>query len=143
MKCKQKGLLPNLSDQLGNYVRTNSEALLGVVSRDKDTDWNDQIAITSGIYADDTTHVEMVRFNKGSDVLLKLLTLMTDGGGETPRWLKLIKEIASHPIAFIKLLWPVGMASTTTVVLVMQTDENYLKFNYQPRWWRLGGRSMN
>ncbi len=143
MKCKQKGLLPDLSDQLGNYIRTNSEALLGVISKDKDTDWNDQIAITSGIYADDTTHVEMVRFNKGSDVLLNLLTVMTDGGGKTPRWLKLIKAAASHPIAFIKLLWPFGMASTTTVVLVMQTDENYLTFDYQPRWWRFGGRSLN
>ena len=79
MQCRQKGLLPNLSPQLGNYVRTNSEAILGVMSRDKSVDWNDQIAITSGIYADDTTHIEMVRYNKGSDVLLNLLSLMTDG----------------------------------------------------------------
>jgi len=35
------------------------------------------------------------------------------------------------------------MASTTTVVLVMQTDENYLRLDYKPRWWRLGGRSVN
>jgi len=46
MKSQQKGLLPGLSDQLGNYVRTNSEVLLGVKSRDTDTDWNDQIAIS-------------------------------------------------------------------------------------------------
>ena len=25
----------------------------------------------------------------------------------------------------------------------MQTDENYLKLDYKPRWWRLGGKSMN
>ena len=143
MKCKQKGLLPNLSDQLGNYVRTNSEALLGVKSRDKDTDWNDQIAITSGIYADDTTHVEMVRYNKGSDVLLNLLTLMTDGGGKIPRTLRFCGNIVKHPIQFVRLLWPFGMASSTTVVLVMQTDENYLKLDSKPRWWRLGGQSMN
>jgi cholesterol oxidase len=143
MKCRQKGLLPNLSDQLGNYVRTNSEALLGVKSSDKDTDWNDQIAITSGIYADDTTHVEMVRYNKGSDVLLNLLTLMTDGGGKIPRTLNFFGNIAKHPIQFVQLLWPLGKASTTTVVLVMQTDENYLKLDYKPRWWRLGGLSLN
>ena len=69
MKFKQAGLLRNLSNQLGNIVRTNSVALLGVKSRDKSVDWNDQIAITSGIYADDTTHIEMVRYNKGSDFL--------------------------------------------------------------------------
>jgi cholesterol oxidase len=25
----------------------------------------------------------------------------------------------------------------------MQTDENYLKLDYKPRWWRLGGYTMN
>jgi cholesterol oxidase len=143
MQCREKGLLPDISGQLGNMVRTNSEALLGVKSRDKSVDWNDQIAITSGIYADDTTHIEMVRYNKGSDVLLNLLTLLTDGGGKIPRAFRFVGEIVKHPIRFVKLLWPLGMASTTTVVLVMQTDENYLKLEYKPRWWRLGGRSMN
>ena len=112
MKCRQKGFLPNLSDQLGNYVRTNSETLLGVRSRDTDTDWNDQIAITSGIYADDTTHIEMVRYNKGSDVLLNLLTLMTDGGGKIPRTLIFLGNILNHPIQFVKLLWPFGKAAS-------------------------------
>jgi cholesterol oxidase len=143
MKCKQAGLLPNLSNQLGNIVRTNSEALLGVKSKDKGVDWNDQIAITSGIYADDKTHIEMVRYNKGSDVLLNLLTLMTNGGGKIPRLFRFFGEIAKHPIRFVKLLWPLGMAAQTTIVLVMQTVENYLKLDYKPRWWRLGGRSLN
>ena len=61
MKCKEQGLLPDLSDSLGDYVRTNSESILTVDSSDDSVDWNDQIAITSGIYADDTTHIEMVR----------------------------------------------------------------------------------
>ena len=143
MKCRQKGLLPNLSDQLGSYVRTNSEALLGVTSKDTATDWNDQIAITSGIYADETTHIEMVRYNKGSDALLNLLTLMTDGGGNIPRPLRFLGNVIKHPIQFVKLLWPLGRAATTTVVLVMQTDKNHLRLEYKPRWWRLGGQSMN
>jgi len=25
----------------------------------------------------------------------------------------------------------------------MQTDENYLKLDYKPRWWRLGAKSQN
>jgi cholesterol oxidase len=143
MQCRQKGMLTNLSPRLGDYVRTNSEALLGVMSGDKSVDWNDQIAITSGIYADDTTHIEMVRYNKGSDVLLNLLTLMTDGGGRLPRGLRYLGEIVKHPLRFVKLLWPLGTAASTTVVLVMQTDRNHLKLEYKPRWWRLGGYSMN
>ena len=143
MKCRHRGMLASLSPQLGNYVRTNSEALLGVRSRDRSVDWNDQIAITSGIYADETTHIEMVRYNKGSDVLLNLLNLMTDGGGNIPRGARYFGNIFKHPFLFVKLLWPLGKASSTTVVLVMQTDENYLKLNYEPRWWRLSGYSLN
>lgn len=142
-KCKQDGMLPEISDQLGNYVRTNSEALLGVKSRNKDVNWNDQIAITSGIYPDDTTHVELVRYNKGSDVLLNLLTLMTGGGGKIPRIFRFLGNVVRHPLRFLSLLWPLGMAASTTIVLVMQTDENYLELDYKPRWWRLGGRSQN
>jgi cholesterol oxidase len=142
-QCRHNGMLPNLSAQLGNYVRTNSEALLGVMSRDKRVDWNDQIAITSGIYADDTTHIEMVRYNKGSDALLNLLTLMADGGGNVPRAVRYMEQVAKHPLRFVKLLWPFGKAASTTLVLVMQTDNNHLRFNYRPRWWRLGGFSMN
>ena len=142
-QCKQNGMLPNISNQLGNYVRTNSEAILGVKSRKKDVDWNDQIAITSGIYADDTTHIEMVRYNKGSDVLLNLLTLMTGGGGRLPRGLRYLGNILRHPFRFLSLLWPLGKAARTSVVLVMQTDENYLELDYDRRWWRLGGKSQN
>ncbi|MGB8425613.1 MAG: GMC family oxidoreductase [Desulfobacterales bacterium] len=143
MKCRQAGFLPRISNQLGHFVRTNSEAILGVKSNDKSVDWNDQIAITSGIYADKATHIEMVRYSKGSDVLLNLLTLMTDGGGRIPRGLKYLGNILCHPLAFLKLLWPLGKAASTSIVLVMQTDKNYLQLDYTPRWWRLGRRSMN
>jgi len=43
LECKRKELLPNISDQLGNYIRTNSESILSIDSREKDTNWNDQI----------------------------------------------------------------------------------------------------
>lgn len=143
LKCRHQGLLPKLSDQLGNQVRTNSEVLLGVKSRDKKTDWNDQIAITSGIYPDDTTHIEMVRYNKGSDAMLLLLNLLTGDGGKIPRFLRYLGNIVRHPVQFIQLLWPLGKAASTSVLLVMQTDDNFLRFEYKPRWWRFGRPSMN
>jgi len=142
-KCKDDGLLPNISDELGNFVRTNSEALIGVTSKDKTTNWNDQIAITSGIYPDDTTHIEIVRLNKGSDTLFNLLTLMSDGGGEWPRWVQFLGNIIKHPLRFIRLLWPLGKAASTSVLLVMQTDKNHLTLKYKPRWWRFGRKSIN
>ncbi|MCD4720671.1 MAG: GMC family oxidoreductase [Desulfobacula sp.] len=142
-KCKDKGLLPNISDELGNFVRTNSETLVSVKSNDKATNWNDQIAITSGIYPDDTTHIEIVRYNKGSDFLLNLYTIMSDGGGKMPRFISFLGNIAKHPLRFIRLLWPLGKAASMSVLLVMQTDKNYLKLKYKPRWWRFGGKAIN
>jgi cholesterol oxidase len=143
-KCKDQGLLPNISDELGNFVRTNSEALIGVQSNDKTTNWNDQIAITSGIYPDDTTHIEIVRLNKGSDTLFNLFTIMSDGGGKLPRGVKFLGNIIKHPLRFLKLLlWPLGKAASMSVLLVMQTDKNHLKLKYKPRWWRFGGKSIN
>ncbi len=142
-KCKDEGLLPHISDELGNFVRTNSETLIGVKSRDTQTNWNDQIAITSGIYPDDTTHIEIVRFPKGSDLLLNLLTIMADGGGKMPRWLRFLGSILKHPFRFFKLLWPFGKASTVSLLLVMQTDKNHLKLEYKPGLWGGGNKSIN
>jgi cholesterol oxidase len=141
MKCKQEGFLPKLSNQLGNYIRTNSEALLGVRSKNKKINWNDQIAITSGIYADNSTHIEMVRFDRG-DALMNLFFPMT-GGGKFPRFIHFLGMILRHPLRFLHTMGPLGWAAATTIVLVMQTDENHLKMDYKRRWWRLGAHSMN
>ncbi len=141
-ECKDSGLLPNISKQLGNFVRTNSETLLGVKSKDKATNWNDQIAITSGVYPDETTQIEVVRYNKGSDLVLNLFTILSDGGGKIPRVIKYIGDILKKPFQFLKLLWPLGKADSISVLLVMQTDKNYLKLKYKPRWWKLGGKSL-
>jgi len=142
-ECRDKGMLPNISGELGNFVRTNSEVLIGVKSNDKTSNWNDQIAITSGIYPDADTHIEIVRFNKGSDVLLNLLTIMSGGGGKVPRVIRFLGNIIKHPLRFIRLLWPLGKAASMSVLLVMQTDKNHLKLGYKPRWWRFGRKSMN
>jgi cholesterol oxidase len=143
MKCKQKGFLPKISALLGNSIRTNSESILSIDSKDKNTNWNDQIAITSGVYVDAKTHIEMVRYNKGSDVLFGLLGVLSEGGGRIPRQVRSLLTMARHPLQVLRALWIPGQAARNTAVLVMQTTENYLQFNYQRRWYRLGGHSMN
>jgi len=127
LNCKESGSLPELSDQLGNFTRTNSEAILGVESMDHGKDWNDHIAITSGIYPDKNTHIEVVRYNKGSDVMYALATVLTDGGGKVPRTLRFIGNILRHPITFLRGLWLPGQGARSSVILVMQSSENYLQ----------------
>jgi cholesterol oxidase len=143
LDCKARGLLPDLSPKLGDFVRTNSEALVAVTANDRRADFSDQVSITSGIYPDENTHVEVVRFNKGSDLMALLTAPLTDGGGNLPRCLRFLGNIVKHPGAFLKSLWPFGWGARTSVLLVMQTLENHMRFDYRRRWWRLGGRSMN
>ena len=142
-ECERRGFLPNLSDHVGNYIRTNSEAILGVKAKDRHADYSDQIAITSGIYPDKQTHVEVVRFNKGSDAMSILTTLLTDGGGRIPRFMKFLGNVLTHPWSFVKTLWPLGWGARTSILLAMQTKENHIRFDYKSRWWRLGRRSLN
>jgi cholesterol oxidase len=141
-RCRQQGMLPNLSDQLGRMVRTNSESILAIDSRDRSVDWNDQIAITSGVYPEDGTHVEIARYNRGSDVLNSLVTVATDGGEGVPRSLRFLGNVARHPFQFLRALWLPGQAARSSVVLVMQTHDSHLDLVYRRQWWRLGGRGV-
>lgn len=129
LRCKADGSLPALSNRLGDFTRTNSEAILGVESRDRATNWNDHIAITSGIYPDEDTHIEVVRFNKGSDLLYAIATILTDGGGKIPRLLRFMGNVLRHPLQFLRALWVPGQSARTTILLVMQSTENHLRLH--------------
>ena len=145
LKCKQKGYLPKLSDTLGNYVRTNSEAILGThsIKTDKSKDYTKGIAISAGFHPDKNTKIEMVRYGKGQDVMGRLATLMTDGKSSMPSIIQLLIKSIKHPIHFLATLWPFGWAKKSTIILVMQYIDSYLSLDYSRRWWRLGGRSLN
>lgn len=142
-ECKSQGLLPNISNNLGYSVRTNSEALLTITANDPKADYSNHIAITSGIYPDQKTHIEVVRYNKGSDVMGSLVTILTGGGGRIPRFIRFLGNILKHPWAFLKSFWIFGWGARTPILLVMQTAENNFQFNYKRRWWRLGNKTIN
>ena len=143
LKCKADGVLPDLSDQVGNIVRTNSEALVGARAKSRKVDYSEGIAIAAGIYSDDDTHIETVRYGRGHDAMSGLATIMVGGGPPWPRFMRFIGQIILHPLKFIKSLYPFSWAHRSIILLVMQTIDNYLKLNYNRRWWRLGGRSLN
>ena len=97
-QCKDKGSLPNLSDILGDVVRTNSETLVGVKANDGE-DYSKGIAITSGIYPDEHTHIETVRYAKGQDAMSGLATILTDGKIGVPRQISFLTTDNKTPIS--------------------------------------------
>jgi len=144
-KCKSKGYLKNISDQLGNYVRTNSESILGIRSRKlaKEKDLTKGVAISAGFKPDDTTHIETCRYGAGQNSMSLLTTHLIARKGAIVSILSWFFRIISNPVKFIKDTIPYKWSSQTVILLVMQPINNYLKLSYDSRWWRLGFKSMN
>ncbi len=125
-KMKEEGKMPRISSQLGKQVRTNSEAIIGVMGPPS-SDYSQGIAITSGVHLDKETHVENVRYGKGSDFFGILATILTDKNSYIPRPLSWIWQIIRHPLLFLQTLNPIGFARRTIILLVMQTRENAME----------------
>lgn len=135
LKNKQEGTLPKLSAQLGAFVRTNSEAILGVSQRQKDQDFSKGVAIGSRVDLDEHTHLEPCRYPAGSGVLALITTPLTDGGGSSPRWWEWFKNVLKAPLDAIRGISPFGWAERTVVLLVMQNLDNRLGLQRRWRWW--------
>jgi cholesterol oxidase len=142
LKCKHRGSLPNLSHQLGNVVRTNSEALVGVLADKTDVDYSEGIAITSGVYPNDNTHIETVRYGKGNDAMSMIATVLVGGGEPWPRPLRFLATLLLHPVRFLRSILPRNWAQRVTILLVMQKIDNYLRFEYVKKWWKFGRRGI-
>ncbi|WP_456845965.1 FAD-dependent oxidoreductase [Cellulomonas sp. P5_C6] len=125
-RMKADGTLPGLSDRLGALTRTNSESLGGAATRwrgwRRRPDMTRGVAITSSVYLDDRTHLEPVRYGRGSNLMGLLSTVLTDGGSRVPRPLRWLGNVVRHPGQVASLLLGLGSWSQRTVIgLVMQT----------------------
>lgn len=143
LECKQRGTLPNVSAQLGSLVRTNSEAILAVVSHKKDVNHSKGIAITSSMHPDANTHVEVVRYSEGSDALATLGALLTDGGPGMPRPLRYLQNILKSPVNYLRSWWPFGAAKRGIFLLVMQTLDNSISLRLRRRWFRMWRKALD
>jgi len=145
LKCKDKGYLSKLSDSLGDYVRTNSESILGVRSKiaHKTKDFTKGVAISAGFMADEKTHIETCRYGVGQNSMSLLTTHIFSKSDKIPTVFKWFANIILHPIAFIRDSIPYKWSSQTVILLIMQPINNYLRLSYKSRWWRFGFKSMN
>src|SRR5829696_7259900 len=106
-RCKQAGSLPRVSDRLGRCVRTNSEAILAVTLPKDHAELVKRVAISSSVYPDPDTHIETVTYGDAGDSMSLLYTLMVGDGTRVTRPLKLLGEVARHPVRWLRTLSPV------------------------------------
>lgn len=123
-RMRDTGRLGSLSPRLGELSRTNSESIIGVRARHRRSDYSLGVAITSSIHPDPVTHIEPVRYGKGSNLMSLLTAPLVDGDRKLPRWLLAFPE-------FLKLLpdlktigSPRRWSQEVIILLVMQTLDN-------------------
>ncbi|HEY2298085.1 MAG TPA: GMC family oxidoreductase [Jatrophihabitans sp.] len=115
--------LPKISARLGYLTRTNSESLLGVRIDKPTEDYTKGVAITSSWHPDENTHIEPVRYGKGSNAMGLLNTIMTDGGTRRNRWWQFLIAMLRKP-SLVRLLVPRKWSERVIILLVMQSLNN-------------------
>ncbi|CAL9555686.1 Cholesterol oxidase [Streptomyces sp. enrichment culture] len=143
-RMKANGQLPHLSDRLGELTRTNSEALVGAQTDDRryrratgspKVDFTRGVAITSSIHPDENTHIEPVRYGRGSNSMggLSILQVPYAGGGSgAARVLGWLGNAAKHPWLLLRSLSNRRWSERTIIGLVMQSLDNSLTTYLKP-----------
>ncbi|WP_432248247.1 GMC oxidoreductase [Streptomyces sanyensis] len=139
-RMKDGGLLPRLSHRLGELTRTNSEALVGAQTTDRryrsrhgaaKADFTRGVAITSSIHPDADTHIEPVRYGRGSNAMggLTILQVPFRAKGRVAGWLG---NVARHPWLAMRSLSNRRWSERSIIGLVMQSVDNSLTTYRKP-----------
>ncbi|MDR7302561.1 GMC family oxidoreductase [Haloactinomyces albus] len=127
-RARERGDLPRLSTKLGELTRTNSESIIGAQAPrvTADRDFSRGTAITSSFHPDSDTHIEPVRYGRGSNAMGLLQTLPTTGAESTPRWRQWLRTAVKRPLLALRLLSVRRWSERTVILLVMQSLDNSL-----------------
>jgi cholesterol oxidase len=131
--CRASGALPRISPALGELVRTNSESIQAVTAPDDSRDFARSIAITSSIYPDPDTHIEVVTYGRAGDAMSRLFTVMTGPGTRVTRPLRWVAAMLRHPLRAARLLWPAKWSRRTVILLVMQSLDSAMRLRAKRR----------
>jgi cholesterol oxidase len=133
-RCKLSGSLPRVSDRLGYTVRTNSEAIMSVCAPEgSDYNFSDSVAITSSIYPDANTHIEVVTYGDGGDSQGLLRQIMVTTGGRGTRPLHFAAAALRHPKRALSAFRIKGVARRSIILLVMQSLDNSMRLKVKRR----------
>ncbi|MFV5440548.1 GMC family oxidoreductase [Acinetobacter oleivorans] len=135
--CKLNGSLPNISNKLGQLVRTNSESVLNVrLPKDLKT-WND-VTASSSVHIDQNTHIEFLTYGRHADFMSLMYTVLVGNGNRLTRPLKWLWQIVRHPAQWLKTVSPIGWSQHMITLLVMQSLDNSIQFLPKKRWFGSG-----
>lgn len=132
--------LPKLGERVGKSVRTNSEALFGVIAPGKDMSRG--VAITSILHTDEHSHIEPVRYGPGSG-FFRLLTLPhSPGSSVISRLAGAARGLVSHPMSWAKAYAVKDFARESQVLLYMRTLEGTISLELGRSAWTAFRRGL-
>lgn len=134
--------LPGLSPRLGDYVRTNSESLIGVVSNRRDLDFSKGVAIGSIFKTDEHSHIEPCRYSAGSDFFRFLTAPHVTGHTPWLRLANLARTLATHPRAYLRVLLASRFAERGTILLYMRSLDGHMKLRLGRSPWTFFRRGL-
>ncbi|NUL31920.1 GMC family oxidoreductase [Streptomyces lunaelactis] len=140
-RMKDGGLLPRISTRLGELTRTNSEAVVGAQTDNRryrkrhgaeKVDFTRGVAITSSIHPDENTHIEPVRYGKGSNAMggMTILQVPYSAKARVAGW---FGNVARHPLLAARSLSNRRWSERTIIGLVMQSLDNSLTTYRKPK----------
>jgi cholesterol oxidase len=130
-KCKNvTKTLPNISNQLGVVVRTNSESIVGVLPNKEDLDLSHGTTISSDFYPDEYTHITQNRFPEGYTFMKFFSVPLVDDPNPIRRSLITLGKMIMDPVSVYRRLFANNWNKRIIVLTVMQNHDNQLSFKY-------------
>ena len=134
-RLRDDGRLPAVSARLGELSRTNSESILGARTRRRDADFSRGVAITSSFHPDAATHVEPVRYGRGSNLLALLATVLVDDTAGRSRVWAGVRALVRGRRDLRLLMSPRRWSEQTIVLLAMQSLDNSITLHTVRGWF--------
>lgn len=131
LACRDRyGSLPKLSPVLGRHVRTNSESILPITSRDPATDVSDGATISTHFFMG-ASHVTQNRFSPSHRVLRWQTGPMVSDALPWRRAVRTVWRFVAHPLdSTLGMRAGRQWSARTSLLTVMQTADNQLSFDY-------------
>ncbi|MBO9495887.1 GMC family oxidoreductase [Thalassotalea sp. G20_0] len=128
LNLKHKKSLTNLSEVLGDHIRTNNETVTAVTSFKKDVDFARGVTIGSILHTDDNSHLEPISQNRRAGFMKLLNVPRVTGKNFLNRCLSLAKTMAVQPIKNLRVLLTPDWGKKTIYLLFMQQLNSTLSF---------------
>jgi len=135
----QYGTLPDLPRALGCHVRTNSEAIVGVLARDKHTDVTKGTTISSHFFPDPSTHITQNRFPPSYGFMRFYMGPLIGGSSPVMRAVKVCIKFLTDPAGATRSFFARNWYKRISVLTVMQHAANELAFDFGRTLFK-GGR---